>query len=110
MPGYLGAIVVDIKDTEFKNYTPSDWVMYYIERYGQIDGSHHKTWVLDQIARILKGAKINIRLAKWDDGQEEYRIDLDEPTQEYKDWISYMKGELDEDEDECYDYDEGIAP
>jgi hypothetical protein len=24
-------------------------------RYGQIDGAHHKTWVIDQIVRLLAG-------------------------------------------------------
>lgn len=27
--------------------------MDLIERYGGIDGSHHKQWVLDQIARVF---------------------------------------------------------
>jgi hypothetical protein len=24
-------------------------------RYGQIDGAHHKTWVIDQMVRVLTG-------------------------------------------------------
>lgn len=28
-------------------------------QYGQIDGDHHKTWVIDQIVRILTGDKYN---------------------------------------------------
>ncbi len=28
-----------------------------IIRYGQIDGGHHKAWVLDGIMRIIKGDK-----------------------------------------------------
>lgn len=28
-------------------------------QYGQIDGDHHKTWVIDQIVRILTGEKYN---------------------------------------------------
>lgn len=27
--------------------------------YGQIDGDHHKAWVIDQIIRILTGNKYN---------------------------------------------------
>ncbi len=26
-----------------------------IRRYGGIDGEHHKTWVIDQVVRILTG-------------------------------------------------------
>ena len=43
MDKYLGEKVVDIKDTPYKNYTQSDWAMEYIERYGGIDGAHHKS-------------------------------------------------------------------
>lgn len=36
MEGYLGEKVVDVKDTEFKDYTPTDWALYFIFQYGQI--------------------------------------------------------------------------
>lgn len=26
-----------------------------IEQYGQIDGAHHKAWVIDQVVRALQG-------------------------------------------------------
>ena len=50
--------------------------------YSQIDGSHHKAWVIDQVARVLLGDK-------YEEAIEEY--------------MYY-------DKDECYDWDEGIAP
>lgn len=40
MEGYLGEFDVDIKDTPYATYTPNDWVMEYLFRYSQIDGSH----------------------------------------------------------------------
>lgn len=104
MQGYLGETIVDVQQSEFKNYKSSDWAMYFIESYGQIDGSHHKQWVLDQVARILKGTKIILKEAKWDNGQSEYRVTLDEPSKKYKDWVVDMLG------DGEYDYDDGIAP
>lgn len=53
--------------------------------YGQIDGDHHKTWVIDQMVRALLGS---------DD--------------EYKKFIKeYCDGE---DGEETYYWDEGIAP
>lgn len=101
---YLGTFDVNIEDTEFKEYKPTDWAMYFIESYGQIDGADHKQWVIDQVTQILKGTKVIVKLAKWDNGQTEYRISLDEPSEEYKQWlIEYC-------EDGEYDYDEGIAP
>jgi hypothetical protein len=53
-------------------------------QYGQIDGAHHKAWVIDQMVRILcgEGYKDIVRVAC--EGPE---------------------GELDE-----YGWDEGIAP
>jgi len=57
MEGYLGETILDIHKTEYAMYAPQDWVMLWIEMYGVIDGSHHKEWLLDQIARIIKGQK-----------------------------------------------------
>lgn len=67
-----------------------------------IDGSHHKTWVLDQMSRILKGTPVEIVLAKWDNGEEEYH-----------DWVAECRGKWIKSnsyEGWEYDYDEGIAP
>lgn len=52
-------------------------------RYSQIDGAHHKAWVIDQMVRALVG-----------DGYEVFVRD-------------YCKGE---DGPETYEWDEGIAP
>lgn len=105
MEGYLGEKKVDIKKTEFKNYTPSDWTLYYIERYGQIDGSHHKQWVLDQVTRILKGTKVIVKQARWKNGQKEWRINLDKPSSAYNKWVKLMKSG--EDGPDTYGYDPG---
>lgn len=108
MKGYLGEIVVNKEDTPFKDYTRFDWAMYFIESYGQIDGSHHKDWVMDQVARIYNGTPVIIKQAKWDNGRTEWRIDLDEPTEKYHEWVRDMKNG--EDGEDSYSYDEGIAP
>ena len=104
MSKYLGeTLVTDLSNTDFENYKPTDWISYYIDCYGGIDGTHHKSWLLDQIARISNDTVVIVKLAKWDDGQEEYRVNLDEPSQKYKDWVQAW-------EDDGCDYDEGIAP
>lgn len=51
----------------------------------QIDGAHHKTWVLDQVLRILVG-------------------------DQYDSYIKDYCGDDPEDEDNYYDWDTGIAP
>ena len=54
-----------------------------IEQFGGIDGDHHKSWVIDQIARALLGA-------------------------EYGEWVKAMKNG--EDGPETYEWDEGTTP
>lgn len=58
-------------------------VLDLIFEYGQIDGGHHKMWVIDQIVRILTKDK-------------------------YNEWIkNYV---YDEETGDTYDWDKGIAP
>jgi hypothetical protein len=54
-----------------------------IRRYGGIDGDHHKTWVIAQIARILAG-------------------------DEFLAWVAETKAG--EEGPDTYAWDEGIAP
>jgi hypothetical protein len=110
---YLGTFDVDISQTPYANYTPTDWVNEYLFSYSQNDGSHHKTWVLDQIARINHGTPIILKVAKWDNGQEEYRFTTGEPSQAYLDFVKRYQGDWVKTEDyEGYEYswDEGIPP
>jgi hypothetical protein len=99
MNNYLGETILDIHQTKYALYSQEAWVLLWIEMYGGIDGSQHKDWLLDQIVRILHGTKVIVKLAKWDNGYEEERFILDEPTQDYYDYISNISG-----------YNVGIAP
>ena len=110
MENYLGETIVEQKDSPFKDYDTVAWAMYYLERYGGIDGGHHKAWVLDQMARIIKGTLVIISLAKWKNGHKEYHVSTGEPSKEYLDWVVCMRGPPDEDGEDSYEYDEGIAP
>lgn len=112
MANYLGQFPVDIKDTPYADYTPADWALEYIGRYGGIDGSHHKDWVLDQVSRILHGTPVQVTHHKWDDGQEEYRIRTgEEPPQAYHDWVRKLREPWNEELEAFeYDYSVGIAP
>lgn len=110
-PKFLGEEVVDICTTKYAMYKPHDWVFLYIEMHGQIDGSRHKDWLIDQIARILKGTKVIVKLAKWDDNnliREKERFDLGYASEEYNNWVKEMcDGEFGAD---TYSYNVGIAP
>lgn len=54
-----------------------------IERFGGIDGGHHKQWVIDQVVRVFTG-------------------------DEYDQWVIEMCDG--EDGPHTYDWDTGIAP
>jgi hypothetical protein len=57
--------------------------LYVAYSYGQIDGDHHKAWVIDQIVRKLTG-------------------------ENYTDWVKeFCKGE---DGPDTYAWDKGIPP
>lgn len=107
MKGYLGEFDIDIKDTKYKDFTSKDWALEYIFSYGQIDGDHHKQWVLDQVNRILNDTPIILKEARWDNGKTELRFNTGEPSQKYLDWVENYK--VDEEGEEYY-YDEGICP
>jgi hypothetical protein len=111
MAKYLGQTPVVISEhPQYSKYTPSNWAMMFIGSYGQIDGDHHKSWVLDQVARILKGTPVIVETARWDDGQEEDRFWVSEVTSiEYNEWREMMLGDIVDGEHE-YGYNEGVAP
>ena len=107
MNGYLGEVEVKIHESEFYDYDRIDWVEYWIASYGQIDGSHHKAWLIDQLMRITKGTEIIVKKAIWDDNGvkfEEYRINLGEPSEEYEDFIQEYENNGE------YSWDIGVAP
>ena len=108
MEGYLGDFRVDVsKHPVYSKYTPADWAMVFIEKYGGIDGDHHKQWVLDQVARILKGTPVVVVEARWDNGYTEDRFTVaDPPSEGYEAWVKSMTSGV----NEGYDYDPGIAP
>lgn len=53
--------------------------------YGQLDGAHHKTWVIDQLAHIVL-------------------------QDDYETWVTWFRGAKDEDGYDEYTWDEGVAP
>lgn len=83
--------------------------------YGQIDGSHHKAWTIDQMVRALTGDNYEAFV-------NSYRFDTDEEAPEIEtaeDVESLEEGEestpSDDEEDleereELYTWDVGIAP
>lgn len=87
--------------------TPVEWALRIIERYGQTDGAHHKAWVLDQVARVLLGAPVEVFEARWTAHEPEERFTVG-TCPAYEAWVDEMRDG--EDGPETYDYDAGIAP
>lgn len=102
MEGYIGEKRVPLEESPFADFGVDDWVLLFIEKYGGIHGDHHKTWVLDQVARILNGTEIEVKVAAWENGYTEWRIGTGEASDEYRRWVkgNFLDG----------DYDTGIAP
>jgi hypothetical protein len=111
MHGYLGETLVNINEHPvYSKYTQSDWAMLYIEMYSGFEGKHHKAWLLDQIARILKGTPVIVKTAMWSNGQREDRYSVSGTTSiKYNIWRQSMLGDLVNGEYE-YTYDEGSPP
>lgn len=104
MVKYLGETIVDVSTHPiFSKYTSIEWAMFFITTYGQIEGSHHKAWVLDQVARCLLNTPVIVKEAKWDDGSIELRISTATPSQDYKIWLAMR-------DENQYNYYFGIAP
>ena len=55
--------------------------------YSQIDGSHHKAWTIDQMVRALCGSE-----------------------EEYIKWVAKYEAPENDDPDDYYSWDTGIAP
>lgn len=108
MDGYLGETRLEIRKTKYSLYSKPAWALFWIEMYGGIDGAYHRDWLIDQIARILNGTKVIVKIAKWANGKTEERFSLDKPSKKYWGWVKKMK--TGEDGKDTYLYDFGIAP
>ncbi len=71
-------------------------------RYGQIDGAHHKAWVIDQMVRVLTGCPTVVKTGKDFNGNEYDYAALGESR-------SYRKL-VDDTIADGYSWDVGIAP
>ena len=40
------------------------FIQYFIQCYGQTDENHHRAWVIDQVARIMKRTLVTVKEAR----------------------------------------------
>lgn len=111
MEGYQGETPIVVSECpKHSKFTQSDWALLFIRKYGGIDGAHHKSWVLDQVSRILCGTPVIVTQASWANGETEFRYQVAEPTAQYWTWRDALQGATDVDGNREYSYEEGIAP
>jgi hypothetical protein len=72
-----------------------DAALNFALRYGNIDGAHHKTWVIDQMVRALTGCQMNAH---------GYQLE----SKEYLAWVNEACNG--KDGPDTYDWNEGVAP
>lgn len=77
-------------------------------QYGQIEGAHHKAWVIDQMVRALTGCPAGAKVVKHRDSDAEYTYWRQMSSLGYHRFVkAHKEGE---DGPETYSWDEGIAP
>ena len=60
-------VEVDVADTDAERV---ELALKVALEDGQVDGAHHKTWVIDQIVRALTGDRYDQVLAEWRAGED----------------------------------------
>lgn len=78
-----------------------------INRYGGIDGAHHKQWCLDQVVRILTRCP-KVTRTTLDHKGRPYNYETLSESREYQDWVAAH--EEGEDGPHTYPWDKGVAP
>lgn len=80
-----------------------DRALVYAFRYGQIDGAHHRVWVIDQMVRALLGCPI-VEEHAVDANGNPYTYKRQGESEEYTAWVANHEngGE--------YEWDRGIVP
>lgn len=84
-----------------------DKALDYAVRYGQIDGDHHKAWVIDQIVRALTGCPM-VEVDAKDANGHPYTYEMQGKGDEYQRLIADARDGVDG--PETYYWDTGIAP
>ena len=87
--------------------TPIEAALGYARKYGQIDGDHHKAWVIDQMVRALLGCEMQTFDALDYQGKH-YTFESQEESPAYLKWVAECKDG--EDGPETYSWSVGIAP
>lgn len=94
----------DLSDTPFCCFYELDWIIYFIDKYGGIDGDHHKAWLLDQCMRITHGTAVVVKEAIWEDESYRHREWRCSVSKDVSEEYTKYRQSLD------YYYNVGVAP
>lgn len=97
------------KDASEDDLKERIWQAYkIIVECGQIDGAHHKDWVMDQAIRALIGdKKVPINATDYKGNDYTYN-GYNNDSKVYRQFVKFMQDG--EDGPHTYSYDAGIAP
>lgn len=104
-------IIENYRNVLFKKTKAIEKAIEYAHRYGQIDGAHHKQWVIDQMVRALLECPIQEETAE--SNGKEYKYTYQGESFKYKKMIKdyeYLSDEGKYEEEKIYEWDIGIAP
>lgn len=76
MEDYLGETEINISETKFASYKEKDWALHWIKEHGFLEGERERKWLIKQIKKILKGAEIEMKIARWGNGHKEERFSI----------------------------------
>lgn len=102
LPDRTESIIASFLDASIDSAWRCTEAILLAGRYGGIDGDHHKTWVIDQIVRVLTGCKYRTVTAI-DCNRKEYQYKSLDENDSYKKIVA----------DICatgYEWSIGIAP
>ena len=92
-------IIENYRNVLFKKTKAIEKAIEYAQRYGQIDGAHHRLWVIDQMVRALLECPI-----KEDSQGESFKYNKLIKDYEYKSDDGHYE------EEKIYEWDLGVAP
>lgn len=78
------------------------------EESGQVDGGHHKMWVIDQMIRALTGCPLVEKTGIGSVSKEPFTYEVQGESAAYQEFVN--RATFGEDGPHTYEWDTGIAP
>lgn len=74
---FLGYVTIDINETEFKNYTKENWIIFWLKNnLEKANNTYDAQRLMEQLKAIYLGKVPTVVIAKWSNGTEILRVFL----------------------------------